>query len=399
MDLTYIGAPIVKHVKDPDTGYLTVYGKLAGPELDLDGQICDPAWLAKAVPDWFNTGANVRVSHTSTAVGKGIELEQAGDSWNLKSLIVDRDAIAKIEADVLTSYSIGIKNCRAIKDNAAPGGRIVGGSIVESSIADRPCNPTTKFVLAKMAGSDVVPAAEWAAADDGNKAVPAADLTAKAAEVTATVKTLIPDLAKAADDETSDIAGATQALALIARLIQSEAEGLAAGQMGEAYDIECLLDAVSALRWFCEREAMEPSQGDSMDLTTFGVSADVIKAATADDASDEAKAAPLAELRKALGVPDDVVTKSALADTLKEALEGDRKVIEERLAKVEEMAAPGGPARTRSQADAAKTASVDRLQAEADRWRQLAGEVTDPALAAGYRAKAAMADKELATLP
>jgi hypothetical protein len=47
MGLTYAyAAEIVKSERDAD-GHLIVYGKATGPDLDLDGQICDPKWLKK----------------------------------------------------------------------------------------------------------------------------------------------------------------------------------------------------------------------------------------------------------------------------------------------------------------------------------------------------------------
>lgn len=470
MELTYFSAPIVKSEKDPETGHLTVYGKLAGPDLDLDGQICDPGWLGKAVPDWFTTGANIRIGHSSTAVGKGLELEQQGADWWLKSKIVDRDAIMKIEEEVLTSYSIGIKGCRAIKDSQAPGGRIVGGQIVESSVVDRPCNPTTKFVLAKSVGADVVPAAEWAPPDDyGNKAVDPevvkrdfsdkerADLADKGeampgggfpipdvaalkdaiqavglAKNPAAAKTHIkkraaalgrddlipdawktadPDVTKGNDDEwTHDPAALAQVRDGLARLMQAELDELMKGE-SETWDLEQLLCSLQTfLCWWCDEsyegevpapEASLTDQGDvDMDLTALGVSPDTIKAAKADDATDEAKAAPLAELKKALGL-EDVVTKAAIADAVKEAL-GDvpaaLAAVKEDLDTVKQMAAPGGAIRTRTQQEATKAAERDQLEAERDRYLQMANEVNDKDLAQGYRSKAVEAQKQLQAL-
>jgi hypothetical protein len=34
--------------------------------LDLDQQVCDPAWLEKAMPDWFQSGGNIREMHGLT---------------------------------------------------------------------------------------------------------------------------------------------------------------------------------------------------------------------------------------------------------------------------------------------------------------------------------------------
>jgi len=91
------------------------------------------------------------------------------------------------------------------------------------------------------------------------------------------VRALVPDLAKAdgedgdgadgGEDETSDIAGAQEAIAAIAKLIVSEAESLAMGNLNEACDIALLLDAVRALKWFQANERNEQSGTDDSVMT------------------------------------------------------------------------------------------------------------------------------------
>jgi len=89
------------------------------------------------------------------------------------------------------------------------------------------------------------------------------------------VRALVPDLAKADGedgggpdgtdgdgDESGDIAGAQEAIAVIAKLIVSEAESLALGNLNEACDIALLLDAVRALKWFQSNERAEQSGTD-----------------------------------------------------------------------------------------------------------------------------------------
>src|SRR6266511_3933235 len=124
-----------------DDGTITVYGKAAGPQLDSDQQILDPAWL-------------VREMHQAKAVGKAVELEAKDDDWFLTARIVDPDAIRKVEEGVLQGWSVGIKRPQIQRDAKAPGGRVVGGKIVENSLVDNACNETCKLVLAKAAGAD-----------------------------------------------------------------------------------------------------------------------------------------------------------------------------------------------------------------------------------------------------
>ena len=157
--LTEISFDIVKADKNDD-GTMNVYGKATGPDLDSDRQIADGKWLAKAMPEWFQTGANIREMHKGTAAGVGVELTSDGDDWYLQSLIVDPISVKKVEKKVLGAYSIGISDAKVVKDAAAPGGRIVDGNIVEVSIVDRPANPTCKLTLAKSVDGTLTKAEE-----------------------------------------------------------------------------------------------------------------------------------------------------------------------------------------------------------------------------------------------
>lgn len=151
MSLTYAFAgELVKTEKTAD-GDLLVYGKATGPDLDLDEQICDPKWLKTAMPRWAEW-ANVREQHTAIAAGVGIETEQQGDDWYVKTLVTDKGTAHKVETGTLKGYSVGIRNARVVKDAKAPGGRIVAGEIVELSLVDRPCNPTAKMAICKSVG-------------------------------------------------------------------------------------------------------------------------------------------------------------------------------------------------------------------------------------------------------
>lgn len=156
-DITYAYAGDIVKTKTED-GDLIVYGKATGPDIDLDEQICDPAWLKEAMPEWMKFG-NVREMHQPIAAGVGLELNAEGDDWFLKSQVIDDNTARKIEAGALKGYSVGIKGAKVIKDAAARGGRIVGGTIVEISYVDRPANPTCSASIAKAVGGD------WAAVE------------------------------------------------------------------------------------------------------------------------------------------------------------------------------------------------------------------------------------------
>jgi hypothetical protein len=51
-EITYAYAADIFKTETAPNGDLYVFGKAAGPELDQDGQICEPTWLGKAMPMW-----------------------------------------------------------------------------------------------------------------------------------------------------------------------------------------------------------------------------------------------------------------------------------------------------------------------------------------------------------
>lgn len=408
MNTTTVYAEIVKAERNED-GDLVVVGKATGPDLDLDQQICDPAWLGKAMPTWFSTGANIREQHSSIAAGVGTELEQSGDSWMVTSLVVDPVSAMKVEKKVLKGYSIGISNPRVVKDAAAPGGRIVGGDIVEVSLVDRPCNPTAMLSLAKAArpgmtvkasafdrehglvkteefveipeqATDEDTTADTSTSQDGDDTQPdtgndtdmgpAADAAAAAA---AELKSLLPNLEKSTSAE--DIASAQDAIAIIGRIIVSEAESLAAGNLSDACDIDELLCAVRALKWFMMMESEEDID-DAM--VTIGL------ADLPDTTKNAAPAKPGADLTE--------LVKAAVTEAT-QASEERIKALEADLAKVKALPAPGGPVLTRTAQDTQKAAAKDAVLAKAAHFRQLADAVTDQAARQGYLALAAEAEK------
>ncbi|WP_329330731.1 hypothetical protein OIU81_02840 [Streptomyces sp. NBC_01454] len=156
-DVAYAWAPITK-MQEEDDGTLLVYGPAASSDLDRDQQRLNSAWLDQAMPRWFSEGANVREQHDGRkAVGVGVGLTKGDDEGGthmLAARIVDPVAVAKCRHGVLKGFSVGIKSPRVTMGKTdAPGGEIVGGDIIEVSVVDRPCNPTTLFEIAKADGA------------------------------------------------------------------------------------------------------------------------------------------------------------------------------------------------------------------------------------------------------
>ena len=147
-DFTTAYASILKFDENED-GTLMVYGNATDDSLDLDQQICDPAWLEKAMPDWFTSGGNIREMHGPNAAGVAKEYENKNGKHIIGVHVVDPLAVKKVKAQVYRGFSVGIKAPRVVRDNKAANGRIIDGSIIEVSLVDRPANPNAKLILAK----------------------------------------------------------------------------------------------------------------------------------------------------------------------------------------------------------------------------------------------------------
>jgi hypothetical protein len=306
---------------------------------------------------------------------------------------------------------------------------------------------------AKALGLEAMVPTNWNA-DGSLKGADKADadeeLVAKAEQILRDVRALAPSLTKADDGngtdsgEGGDIASADQAIAVIARLIISEAESLAQGNLNEACDISILLDAVRSLKWFKEAEqyeeqqmaatksdsptetaetteaapaaAAETAEGSSAEADTTETSAPAEEQQTADE-GQQAAVGENTETPDSDGAPQgdaesEAVTKAVVAELVKAAVaeattasEERTKTLEAELAKanaaIEEfraMPAPGGPAltRTAAQQTQAKNSDADRMRQEAQTLMAKADQVSDRDLRDGYRdrAKALLAKAE-----
>jgi hypothetical protein len=193
------------------------------------------------------------------------------------------------------------------------------------------------------------------------------------------------------EDELPAIQAACDA---ICKLLESEVAELG-DNWDELYDIETLLCALRALRefWWSETQQGEVASPDSVsqeadEMVQLSQVADLVKSASADDASDADKAL-LAELRTALGA--DLVTKSEHETITANAIAEATKSLVERIEKMEASAAPGGPVKSRPAADVTKASLRETAFAEAEKYERFATQVNDPDARAGYRAKAAEA--------
>jgi len=257
------------------------------------------------------------------------------------------------------------------------------------------------------------------------------ETVAKAEQILRDVRALAPSLVKAdgegapgGEDETEDITGADEAIACIAKLIESEAQSLAMGNLNEAMDISLLLDAVRSLAWFKSREEREQNGDDDADMG-LSEQPDAEKAA----AKKDGKLAPPFGKKKTSGADDadededeeddgedgkkkpaatksnvPTLTKADVTELVKSAVAEANQAAEERttalaadLAKaqqtIDELKAlpqPGGPVltRTNTQEDVARKSDAALLRAQAGEYLAKADACSDRYLADGYREKA-----------
>ena len=438
---TAVYAAILKMDEQPD-GSLLVHGKATDDTLDSDEQICDPAWLASAMPEWFKYG-NIREQHSSVAAGVATEYKAEGSEHFITAHVVDPGSVAKVKAGVLKGFSIGIRRPRVAKDNKALGGRIVDGQIVEISLVDRPANPACTLTMAKTIGSELTQVEEFNETLDNQVDAPANIEGETVKEITATAlletaKGLTGDITK------FDQAAFDTARTALATLIQVEAGEMAEGS-DEIYSISCLLSAVHALFEWHEGEALE---GEVVELPEVEetVEPEIEMAADPEEAkddsiemckecgcevpececpcddcgkamkeckcaeggymdsevkSDEPEVVPTEETakdvveEKALTVSDirnlvaDVV-KSLLPETVAEedktkAVDSEERIValEAELAQVKSLAAPTGPKKFGS---VGSTNKVDADKVKAQEFRAKAAATTDRTLAQGYLA-------------
>ena len=387
MDRTdvYFGDIVKGKTEELPDGTIMVYGKAAGPDLDLDQQRCDPAWLRKAVPDWMTFG-NVREQHGAIAAGVGKALTGQGDDWYLKAHVVDPTTVLKVRTGVLKGFSIGIRNYRTVTDASAPKGRIVDGIIPEISLVDRPSNPTALMSIAKAAGTALAPVDQAGVVitldgTDTGKAA-GADPWAWVDELDATTKAALATRLKAADID-------TKTRKKMAKTGVAMPDGSFpipdASHLDSAIKLAGNANDPTAARAHIKRRAAALGQSAKIpDSWNDDSGGDTDKSATAD--ADKAATAPT-------GTDRGLLTPEAVKAQIDEALakrDAEVQALKEQLNKALAAPAPGGPvilAPTQGATTQQGTA-VDKA-AQAAYLRTQGERATDPSVQAAYLREAA----------
>ena len=360
MNLASVYAPILKKERQSD-GTLLVTGIATDDTLDIDEQVCDAEWLARAMPEWFKFG-NIREQHSNVAAGVATKLEQDGSQHIVTARVVDPASVMKVEMGVLKGFSIGIRDPRIAHDKSAPGGRIVDGQIVEVSLVDRPANPSCLIELAKSVGGTVqqtenLVEKESAAMErckECGKAFPSADM-----------KEMMCDKCydmKAATEESSQTVGEESSQELNE---ESSREGGVAGVAGRSMHMS-------------EEVTEEPAVAEESVVEE----AAPVEDAPVEEDSEEAETHTLASIAEMLARIEAMLSESKSDKNATEDIRKSVDSIDERVSKVEKSASRG-PVRTVVKAVAAPDETAIKA-AKAAEYRAKAAAVSDPALAQGY---------------
>jgi hypothetical protein len=162
--------------------------------------------------------------------------------------------------------------------------------------------------------------------------------------------------------------------------ITAELAELSSGEM-ELWDVADLLNVLSGfMAWWSNEswggETASPyGQGDNMDLTTLGVSADLVKTATAVDATDADRTALAQGLLKALGVEDIIALEKSARDELGKKVTS----LESEIEQMKTWAAPREIAIRRTNEQRAKASQVEKLLSDAQSLENSAAMIDDRA--------------------
>lgn len=296
------------------------------------------------------------------------------------------------------------------RDDAADAGQALpDGSFPIKNKADL-ANAVKAFGRAKDPAAAKKHIIKRARALDAVDALPDSWHVTKADQIVADVRAALPELVVTKDDgsaydpatEVGDIDNAMAAIACIARLIISEAEGLAAGRMEEIWDIQTLASAACGLQYFvqCETQqeaelTMSDTKADKADGTAAGQPAatttDTLTTGPAVEKTDTTTDGPELSKTELSDLLQDAITKAV------KPLQDELALVKGDMAKVLETPVAGGPARTRTTTQSAVASKADGLRREITLCQQNIL-TTGGELQKGYRERLAIAEGELSKL-
>lgn len=103
--------------------------------------------MEAAASDYMKWGA-VREMHGPSAAGTAESVEFDDKGAFLRALIVDKDAIDKVEAKVYKGFSVGVRG------KVMRGNKVESCDWIENSLVDRPADPDAVFAIARAENAD-----------------------------------------------------------------------------------------------------------------------------------------------------------------------------------------------------------------------------------------------------
>lgn len=344
-ELELVDAPELVEVDKADVQDVGVIEKTDEPKFT-------PAQFAELLKGLGKTPAEPAPAVEPPAVEKTDGAENSGETLEKKDFSEDKRAELADKGHALPDGSYPIETKGDLKNAVKAFGRAKDPAAAKKHIIKR---------ARALDAIDLLP-------EDWN--------VAKADGVIAQVRTMVPgrNIAKE-DGEIGDITDGKAAIAVIARLIISEAESLAAGNMNEIWDIQTLVNAVCSLQCFVDSETWEDYSMTETKADT--AKSDDTPAAAAEEKPAEAPETPAApatepKTEKTETVSaEETLTKTDLTDLLESTIAKATQLYKERidalegkLAKVLETPRTDGPARTRTTTHTAVASKADELRSE-----------------------------------
>lgn len=138
---------------------LYIEGLVTDDHVDLDGQIVDHEFAARALNRWFDLGGWVLNMHDGdnfVTAGEAVDMQVRPRSVWIRARIDDPEAIADIESGFYRGFSVCIvsptivpafEGIFASANQFVPGGRVIDGAISEVSLVPVPASLRAKFTV------------------------------------------------------------------------------------------------------------------------------------------------------------------------------------------------------------------------------------------------------------
>lgn len=138
----------IEKIEPQDDGTIRVWGIASSEAVDADGEVVAKDAIKTAIPDYLQWGAVREMHDPKKAAGTALDIAVQDDGkTRFGAVIVDSEAVKKVQAKVYKGFSIGGKV--TARDPQDPK-RITGIKLVEVSLVDRPANPESVLSFWKV---------------------------------------------------------------------------------------------------------------------------------------------------------------------------------------------------------------------------------------------------------